>query len=122
MPRKEKPQARTFRLVLRELYRIRKNDDYQWSNYSQYVCSIIGDLQILEGKISEEQKCACRRYIQRMLGNRPSLEHWIIANANKQSAKLGRQVASQIWTRGGERMTNNTRIAWVKHIISVLEG
>jgi membrane-bound lytic murein transglycosylase MltF len=119
---KEKPQASTFRKVLNELYYRRKNDPAYWRGDSQYVCAIINDLHYNNSRISYNQMYACHRYIEKMLGRRGSLENWVCSRYKELGYGHRRAAEEAVYLKAnGTEKINNTRIAWVKHIISVLE-
>ena len=101
---RSKPQASTFRLVL-EVLEKEKN----W----RYICYVLQELRNC-GRISGVQLVACKNYINDTLSGYYGYGSWLRGEHPKLYKRLS-PTRLQTASREG-------RIAWVKHIIQVLES
>lgn len=101
-----KPKAETFRLVLRDMLSF-----CTW----RYTCHVLMSLYT-RGVISLSQYRACCRYLEGMLDGCNSYNVWLA----KHHPKVVAQARDDFYACN--RMWREGRIAWVKHIIEVLES
>lgn len=102
----KKPKAATFKLVLE-----RAEADQSWD----YLCFRIGDLSN-SGLIDSEQAHVCTKYIEQMLYPSTTYPCWVKANHTALYDKVSFK------SNGHLLLRREGRIAWLRHIITVLES
>ena len=102
------PQAKTFRTVLKELKRRKKETRFEWKNNEQYVCYVLHKLFNVKDITLTEHDLAIR-HVERALLPYSTLSAWLLEVAK----------VKQVY-EGDRTKVNDHRIEWVERIIKEL--